>query len=101
MLEYEGLPQVVRALAEKYPAYLCNDGTICHHQKTAAMLEKIAKLNTAHTRYEVDDGSETLWTDLTVVATTALKDGDSVIDAIDYFLDVSLAEISAKDETVQ
>lgn len=92
-MELEGLPQAIKALAEKFPACSCGDYTGCHGQRTEAMMEKITDLTETHPVYSTDDGEEQLWADLANVAISALRERDNVLDAIDYFLGAAYEEV--------
>lgn len=88
------LPPAILALARNYPAHLCQDSSAKHtSQKMKTMCEKIATLNTQHRRYEVDGGLDMLWHDIAQVAKNAYQEGDSILGAVEHFLDVSLQEI--------
>lgn len=95
--EFDGWPATVRALAQKYPAHMCGDQDICQSRQMTSMLDKMAKLHAWHPRYAVDDGIDMFWEDLLQVARTALQEKDSVVEAIDTFLDASLKEAESTD----
>lgn len=91
--EGELAPRVVQALARKYPACLRDDFTSCCGEYSKAIMHMILELVTTHPVYSADDGEEKLWSDLGTVATTAFREQDEVLEAIETFLAAAFKEV--------
>lgn len=88
----EPVPRAVQVLADKYPACLNDDFSCCRGRRSRNIMSMIVELVIIHPVYSTDDGEDKLWSDLSTVALTAIREKDEVMEALESFLQAAMNE---------